>query len=74
VGFLDILGGLNVILLQELLDDLAFSLGHLDFMDGFLLSFCHHKRPPREIVYITGDPEGIIQFVFTEKLSYSQRD
>ena len=52
-GILDILCGFDVVLLQELADDIAFSFGHLDFVYRFLL-FCHDKRPPM-IFYFTID-------------------
>lgn len=42
-SILDILGGLNVVFLQELLDNLTFPFGHHDFVDGFLFSSCHSK-------------------------------
>ena len=44
-GILDILGRLDVILLQEHLDDVAFSFSHLYFVYRFLFS-CHNNRPP----------------------------
>ena len=42
-SILDVFGGFDVVFLQELLDDLTFSFGHHDFMDGFLFSSCHNK-------------------------------
>ena len=42
---LNILGTLDVILLEELLDDSPLSLSHLYFVNVFSL-FCHNKRPP----------------------------
>ena len=38
-GILDIFGSFDVILLQELLDDLAFAFSYLYMVDGFLFSF-----------------------------------
>jgi hypothetical protein len=42
---LDILCGLDVVFLQELLNNTAFSLCHLYLVYRFLFS-CHNKRPP----------------------------
>ena len=63
-GVLDVLRRLNVILPEQTLDDVPFSLCHWFWFVNFFFSVCHNLRPPMIFCFIIENLFRILRFSF----------